>query len=131
MKKTVCYNEKLKNDLRAYLNVNNMSYREFSRKSGVSSAIISEFFAGKYSLGMKSMGMIINAIGKSEDDYIRDDDWIVKIYNEVDFNELSIDELDVWIEKLQRLRRGKIAANIKEHEVELQKLNDLLRSEES
>ena len=120
--------EKLIKDIETFLFDNRMSIRELSKASEVDAAMISKFLNKKYLVADKSAIKIIKAINKSFDDYKVDVEVTIKTVclNNINIENLTIEELDKYIDELVVIKKRKIEERLEAIKNEQLQLKQLL-----
>ena len=129
MKTKITLNEdKLLKDIFEYMNNNNVTMSMLSKLSGVDKAMISKILNRKAYRYTNAKHKIIVAIGNKIEDYYYDGICIY-LYNDINFDELSICELNEWIDKLKKLRDKKCKYELDKLTKEQEYYKQLLKEE--
>ena len=105
---------KLRTDLNEYLKNRAESLRNFSKRIEVDVSMLSRFRNGDYSPGHKVLPKIVEGISGDISDYILDE--LRTGGKSIDYESLSIDNLNSLIEELIEIRNRKINARLLEIE---------------
>lgn len=115
-------------DLRIYMKNNKITLKEFGKLSGVDPAIISKILNQKGCQSTKAKTKLIKTIGGTVDDYMIKG-YCIEIHNDVNFDELSVEELTGWINKLKKLRDDKCRYELDRISKEQKYYEQLLKEE--
>lgn len=122
--------EKLIADLNEFKEQNGFSIRELGRQCGVDPGQLSNIMRRKLRISANAMYKICKRIGVNVDDYATTNCTHVCHYNDFDFTDMTIDELDDFIHKLIEIKREKISNEIKRIKSEKEALSKIEESYE-
>lgn len=121
MNKELLKYEKIKEDLKCYLETNDISMREFARIANINIATVSNFLKNKKVPGIKSIHKIINIIDKDVCGYINMDGIPFELLDVklLDFEGTTVERIDIFINELRDIRNNMLKQELQDlHEKE-------------
>lgn len=127
--------DKLIQDVREFMDTNNLSMRRFSKMCDIDPAVMSRILNKKYYGSDNNLASICSVIDKSAGLYT-DERIVIKyiakdvVIDRKDVNKMSIEELTVQINWMKEIRKRKIEEEIELKMKEIQMYKNLLDEED-